>query len=64
MYICMCNALTDRDIRRAADQGHRTVTAAYCSLGAELCCGKCKPVAKKLITEQIAGARPPAMAAE
>jgi bacterioferritin-associated ferredoxin len=54
MYVCLCNGLTDRDIRRAGDQGHCTVAAAYCSLGAEVNCGRCVPMARNLITRQAA----------
>ena len=54
MYVCLCNGLTDRDIRRAGDQGHCTVAAAYCSLGAEVCCGQCVPMARALINKQAA----------
>jgi bacterioferritin-associated ferredoxin len=52
MYVCLCNGLTDRDIRRAGDQGHCTVAAAYCSLGAEVNCGRCVPMARSLINKQ------------
>lgn len=52
MYVCMCNGLTDRDIRRASDQGHRTVASAYGALGAQVCCGQCVPMARELITKQ------------
>lgn len=52
MYVCMCNGLTDRDIRRASDQGHCTVASAYASLGAEVNCGCCVPTAQNLIDRQ------------
>ncbi len=52
MYVCLCNGLTDRDIRRAGDQGHCTVASAYGSLGAEVCCGRCVPMARDLINKQ------------
>ena len=26
MYVCICNGITDRDIRRAADEGCRDLT--------------------------------------
>lgn len=65
MYVCVCNGLTDRDIRRAGDQGHCTVASAYCSLGAEVNCGRCVPMARQLITKQNElNANIPAEAAE
>ncbi len=65
MYVCLCNGLTDRDIRRACDQGHSTVASAYCSLGAEVNCGRCVPMARELINRQARlGANISAEAAE
>ncbi len=65
MYVCLCNGLTDSDIRRASDQGHRTVASAYRSLGAEVCCGRCVPMARELINKQARlSANIPAEAAE
>ena len=52
MYVCLCNGLSDRDIRRAADQGHCSVKGAYRSLDAEVNCGRCVPMAHEMIAEQ------------
>jgi bacterioferritin-associated ferredoxin len=52
MYVCLCNGLTDRDIRRAADQGCTTVAGVYRSLGSEVNCGRCVPLARQLIDQQ------------
>ena len=52
MYVCLCNGLSDRDIRRAADQGHCSVKSAYGALEAKVNCGRCVPMAHDLICEQ------------
>jgi bacterioferritin-associated ferredoxin len=54
MYVCLCNGLTDRDIRRAADQGYCTVKGAYRALDAEINCGRCVKMAGDLIDQQQA----------
>jgi bacterioferritin-associated ferredoxin len=65
MYVCLCNGLTDRDIRRAADQGCTTVASVYRSLESEVNCGRCVPLAKQLIDQQRdLGNRPQQQAAE
>lgn len=51
MFVCLCNALSDDEIRRAAGQGHMTVDAAYRALGAKVKCGRCRPMAGDLIQE-------------
>ena len=44
MYICLCNAITDRDVRAhtAAGEGC-SVAMVYRALGCEPQCGKCVP---------------------
>ena len=49
MYICICNALRDRDIARVAQAGATTVDAAYAALGTATCCGQCREDAETVI---------------
>jgi bacterioferritin-associated ferredoxin len=49
MYVCICNALRDRDIARAAQNGATTVDAAYAALGTATCCGQCREDAEMVI---------------
>jgi len=49
MYICLCNAITERDIRASAEQGACTLRDLECCLGVGTCCGKCKPAAKEIL---------------
>jgi bacterioferritin-associated ferredoxin len=64
MYVCICNAVSDRDIRAAAQQGHRTVAQAYRALGVKLNCGQCRDHAKDIIDDVRRGGAVPAQAAE
>ena len=41
MYICICNALSDRELMDAVSQGHGCVDDVYRACGAERQCGSC-----------------------
>jgi bacterioferritin-associated ferredoxin len=49
MYVCMCNALRDRDVAAAAAAGARTAMDAYSALGAAPRCGRCLPFAQQFV---------------
>jgi bacterioferritin-associated ferredoxin len=51
MYICLCNALTDRDVRANCEDGS-SVAMVYRSLGCEPQCGKCVPFVRQMLREQ------------
>jgi bacterioferritin-associated ferredoxin len=51
MFICVCNAVTDREIRACADLGVSTLEDLKSSLGVATCCGKCACTAEKILTE-------------
>jgi bacterioferritin-associated ferredoxin len=51
MYVCLCNALTDRDVRRAASAGPESPEAVYRSLGTAPKCGKCIPTVECILRE-------------
>ena len=50
MYICLCNALTDRDVRANCEDGS-SVAMVYRSLGCEPQCGKCVPFVRQMLRE-------------
>jgi bacterioferritin-associated ferredoxin len=50
MYVCLCNALTDRDVRNSAE-ADCSVAMVYRSLGCEPQCGKCVPFVRQLLRE-------------
>jgi bacterioferritin-associated ferredoxin len=54
MYVCICNALKERDVRRVAT-GCATPTAVYRALGCETRCGRCVPTVRGILAECSAG---------
>ena len=54
MYICLCNAITERQIIQAAEQGARTPKDLAHGLGVGLGCGRCVSCAKSLLVETVA----------
>ena len=55
MYICLCNGLTDRDVR-ANCEGGCSVAMVYRALGCEPQCGKCVPFVRQMLRESsVAG---------
>lgn len=53
MYICLCNAITDRQIVHAAEHGARTQEDLAQELGVGLGCGRCTSCAKSILVEAI-----------
>lgn len=51
MYVCICNGLTDRDFRRAAEAGATTVRQAFKALEEKPQCGRCFSCAREVIDE-------------
>jgi bacterioferritin-associated ferredoxin len=51
MYVCICNAITDTEIRGAVDLGCRTIEDLKRDLGVATCCGKCEPEACRVLDE-------------
>ena len=51
MYICICNGITEREIRACAEEGARSVRDLEKCLGVGAGCGQCKKAAKELLNE-------------
>ena len=51
MYICSCNAVTDRDVRECARRGCGSLDELSFELGVGTCCGRCRPAAKEILDE-------------
>jgi bacterioferritin-associated ferredoxin len=49
MYICICNAVTEREIRGAVELGCNSIDDLRRDLGVASCCGKCLPEARKVL---------------
>jgi len=57
MIVCVCNRITEAEVRKAAHQGQRSPEAAYASLGCEVQCGCCLDYGQEVIDEEV-GKRP------
>ena len=60
MYVCVCNGVTDNEIRQAAAAGCSGLTELTMRTGCGACCGSCVEVAAALLadeTRRIAEAR-------
>ncbi|HEY0877851.1 MAG TPA: (2Fe-2S)-binding protein [Zeimonas sp.] len=51
MIVCVCRAVSDREIRSSVRDGARTVAQLRAELGVASCCGKCGPRVRELIDE-------------
>ncbi len=51
MYVCVCQAVTDRQIRAAVEQGARSMRDLRRELGVCSNCGKCGPCARDILAE-------------
>ena len=54
VYVCICNGVTDRDIRQAAEGGCRSVAELTMRTGAGANCGSCIDAAAALLAESHA----------
>lgn len=54
MYICICNALRDRDLASAAD-GARGVSEVFRRCGQRPQCGKCVPDVVRMVEAAAQG---------
>lgn len=55
MYICICNAITEREVRGAVNLGCTSIRDLKNDLGVATCCGKCEPDARRILRECRAG---------
>ena len=49
MIVCVCNRITEKEVREAAREGSRTPEDAYATLGCEPQCGCCLEYAQEVI---------------
>ena len=52
MILCVCNAITEKEVRDLARAGARTPEQAYAALGHEPQCGSCLCYAQKLMDQE------------
>lgn len=54
MYICICNAIRETDLRHAATRCDGDAEATYAALGKRPNCGHCLEEAQEIIEQQRA----------
>jgi bacterioferritin-associated ferredoxin len=54
MYICVCRAVTDRQIRESVENGAESFREVRDELDIGTCCGRCVPDARALIDDTLA----------
>ena len=55
MYVCVCNAITDKQIRRAARNGVSSLYELRGTLGVAAGCGSCARTAQEILDEEMMG---------
>ena len=51
MYVCVCNCVTDRQVKDCATSGARSLEELALHLGVGAGCGRCRECAAQLLTE-------------
>jgi bacterioferritin-associated ferredoxin len=51
MYVCLCNAFTDRHVREVHPVAGKSAARVYRALGVQPKCGKCVPMVREIIGE-------------
>jgi bacterioferritin-associated ferredoxin len=63
MYVCLCNQLTDRDVREAATAGARRPSEVYRACGCAMRCGSCTRTLRQIVEETVYPLGRPTLAA-
>ena len=53
MYICLCRAVTDKQIRTSVENGASSFREVREELDLGTCCGRCVPEARELIDQTL-----------
>lgn len=53
MYVCLCKAVTDRQIRQTVEGGASTFAEVRRELGVATQCGKCCQMAKSIVQTTV-----------
>lgn len=62
MYVCVCHAISDRQIREAVERGAGSLTEVQTYLPVAACCGRCEDSAREVIDSYIESAARPVAA--
>ena len=58
MYVCICQGVTDRQIREVVEHGACTLQDVQCKLPVGMCCGRCENTAQQIVNEYVAERAP------
>lgn len=58
MYICVCNAVSDKDIIEAVNNGAHDLATIQAELGASAGCGTCRDYTERLIKQTLSSSIP------
>jgi bacterioferritin-associated ferredoxin len=53
MYICVCHAISDRQIREVVDRGAGSLCEVQAYLPVAACCGRCEDSARQVIESHV-----------
>jgi bacterioferritin-associated ferredoxin len=56
MYVCVCQAISDRQIREVVDRGAASVYEVQAHLPVASCCGRCEDSVRQVIEAQMSSA--------
>ncbi|OEZ62217.1 MULTISPECIES: bacterioferritin-associated ferredoxin [unclassified Duganella] len=54
MIVCVCNNISDREIRQAMELGLTSMEELRRDLGVATCCGQCFSCAEEILNEHLA----------
>ena len=58
MYVCICNAITEKDIRDAVDEGAISFYQLKQKLGVSACCGTCADETRNCLKKVLVQIKP------
>lgn len=62
MYVCLCNGISDRQIREVVDRGAASLGEVQAHLPVANCCGRCEDTAQDVIDCHLESAARPVAA--
>lgn len=51
MYVCICQGITDRQIRETLERGAESLCEVQLQVPVGACCGRCLPTAQEVVDE-------------
>jgi bacterioferritin-associated ferredoxin len=57
MYVCICNAVTDSDIRNAVETGVHNMKQLRQATGCSSTCGCCREMAREILQQALEDSR-------